>query len=58
MKKFTLLMLLMIVGMIPVYATHLMGGDITLQDLGNQEYRQQYTPQIVEYNFSLLLVKV
>ncbi len=32
-------MLLMIVGMIPVYATHLMGGDITLQDLGNQEYQ-------------------
>lgn len=39
MKKITLLLLFMIGCIIPTYATHLMGGEITVQDLGNQEYQ-------------------
>jgi len=39
MKKFTVLVLLFIGSIIPTYATHLMGGEITVQDLGNQEFQ-------------------
>jgi len=39
MKKITVLVLLLVGIIIPTYATHLMGGDITVQDLGNQEFK-------------------
>ena len=39
MKKITVLVLLLVGSIIPTYATHLMGGEITVQDLGNQEFQ-------------------